>query len=301
MKIRLYILAPNGNDFSEAQMSALKTKYNEILHVDKIMPFGELPNITDDFEKVFAIDPDFCDWNIPNSALDTPGLSAVCLNTTSYSWIDLEYATAEGIAVTNIRHYSTDSVAESGLAMAFNIARKLPLYIKNKMEIDFETMRGTELHGKTAGIIGLGDIGRRLAELCYGIGMNVIYWSHRSEDNRFEKTELATLFKNADVIFPAMLKNSETEKIITDSVLESMRQNAIFIEVTENFLYNHQLLLDLTKQGRIYGYGFEELHPKTYDGNVLALPPVSYYTKEAIDRNVSQWADCILNLKNKLN
>jgi len=306
MKKRLYLLAPNGNDFSEQQMAAIKKNYDEFAHIDKTTPFDKLPDIADEHEKVFAIDPDFCDWNIPNAALDTRGLVAVCLYTTSYSWVDLEYARKKNIAVTNVRHYSTESVAEQGILLALNVARKLPLLTRNKMEIDFATMRGIELQGKTAGIVGMGHIGARLAELCAAIGMKVIYWSRQSEDGRFEKIDLADLFKNADVIFPALLKNKETEGLITDSLLKSMKPGAIFIEITGNFLYNHSLLLDMAKIGRIYGYGFEESHPKAYEGNVLAIPPVAYYTKDAMDRNSAQWLDCIISIqggkiKNRLN
>ncbi|MCL2331417.1 MAG: NAD(P)-binding domain-containing protein [Proteobacteria bacterium] len=298
MKSRLYILAPNGNDFAEQQMSVLSGAYDEVLHINKVMPFSDLPLIADNCEKVFAIDPDFCDWNIPNSALDTRGLLAVCLDTTSYSWIDLEYAKGKGISVTNVRGWSTESVAEQSILIAMNLARKLPLLLQNKMEINFETMRGAELRGKTAGIIGLGKIGTRIAELCAAFGMNVCYWSRKSQDDRFAKTELADVFKNADFIFPALSKNKDTEGIIKDLLLKSMKSGAIFTEISDNFLYNHNLLLDMVKNNKIYGYGFEELHPKSYEGNILAVPPVAYYTTEAMNRNTAQWLDCIVGVKN---
>lgn len=278
-------------------MDNFRTIYDEVLYIDKVMPFSDLPKITDGYKKVFAVDPDFFDWNIPNNALDVPGLIAVCLDTTSFSYINLEYAKKKNIIVTNVRHYSTESVAEQGMAMALNIARKLPLLMQNKMEINYETMRGVELYGKTAGIIGLGQIGTRIAELCVGIGMKVCYWSRKSEDSRFEKASLDDLFKKSDVIFPALSKNGETENIITNQLLESMKSNAMFIEITENLLYNHKLLLDMAKNKRIYGYGFEETHPGNYAGNVLAIPPLAYYTKEAIDRNAAQWMECIIGIK----
>jgi lactate dehydrogenase-like 2-hydroxyacid dehydrogenase len=188
------------------------------------MGFNELPKINDDAKKVIAIDPDFCNWNIPNNALDILNLKAVCLNTTSYSWINLDYTKIKNISVTNVRHWSTDSVAEKGLSLALNLAIKLPLLLKNKMEIDFTTMRGVELRWKTAGVIGMGHIGKRIAELCQAMDMKVVYWSKNSTDNRFNKCELADLFTNSDVIFPALLKNKETETLITNEHLNSMQK-----------------------------------------------------------------------------
>ena len=296
---RLYILSPNGNDISNSQMSDLKKVYSEIIYVDKVMDFSALPKISDDTEKVIAIDPDFCNWKIPNSALDINGLKAICLNTTSYSWVDLDYAKQKNIIITNIRNYSTNSVAEHGILMALMLARKIPLLTQNNMRINFATMLGSELYGKTAGIIGLGHIGTRLCELCQGLGMNVVYWSAHSRNEKFKFVELEQLFKEADIVFPALLKNKDTEKIITDELLTSMKAEAIFCEITENFLYNHDLMINLAKNNKIGGYGFEELSDGiryTGTGNILSLPPVAYYTVESIKRLTQQWSECAISI-----
>ncbi len=302
--MRLYILTPNGNNFSDQQMQKLSTVYSEIIFVDKVIEFSKLPKIDDDTDKVFAIDPDFCDWNIPNSALDTNGLKAICLDTTSYSWVDLEYAKTKNIIITNVRHWSTNAVAEQGILMALMLARKIPLLTQNNMQINFATMRGTELRGKTAGIVGLGHIGTRLCELCKGMGMNVVYWSAHSRKPDFQFVSLQQLFAESDFIFPALLKNIDTKKIITDELLKSMKPNTIFCEITGNFLYNHNLLLELAKTDKIGGYGFEKAQTG-YTGNILALPPLAYYTIEAMQQNINQWLECILgisgNVKNQVN
>lgn len=303
--MRLYILTPNGNNFSASQMLDLKKVYSEIIYVDKVMDFTALPNISDDTEKVIAIDPDFCNWKIPNSALDINGLKAICLDTTSYSWVDLDYAKQKNIIITNVRHWCTNSVAEQGILMAFMLARKIPLLTQNNMQINFATMLGSELYGKTVGIIGLGHIGTRLCELCQGLGMNVVYWSAHSKNEKFKFVELEQLFKDSDIVFPALLKNKDTEKIITDELLKSMKPEVIFCEITQNFLYNHNLMLELTKMQKIGGYGFEELSDnRNYAGNVLSLPPVAYYTGESIKRQTQQWSECIISIsdtaKNKV-
>ena len=306
MKTRLYILTPNGNDFSESQMAVLNGAFDEVVFIDRVMPFDQLPDIMDENDKVFAIDPDFCDWNIPNSALDLPGLRAVCMDTTSFSWIDLNYARSKNVIVTNVRHWSSASVAEQAILLTFNVMRKIPLVLANNKAIDFATMRGTELAGKVAGIIGLGYIGTKIGELCSGLGMKVKYWSRQSTDGRFERVELADLFKTADVIFPALAKNPETEKIITDQLLESMKPTATFIDIVGESMYNRKLLLDMAGSKRIYGLGLEEQNPKNYAGNVMVVPPLAYYTVEAMDRNIAQWLECIVGIqskevKNKLN
>jgi len=304
--MRLYILAPNGDNFSKEQKDALKKHYAEIIYIGEAMPFSALPQIGDAAEKVLAIEPEFCDWNIPNEALDIAGLRAVCLQTTSYGWIDLDYAAAKGVAVSNVRHWSTESVAEQTILMALYLSRKMPLLAQNNMEIDFAKMLGTELAGKTAGIVGLGHIGKRIAGLCQALGMKVVYWSRQSTDDRFEKANLDALFKTADFIFPALIKNEETEKIIAKGLANDLKPSAILCDITGTVAQDHDRLLKMAKDGKIGGYGFEELHPKRYEGNVFAVPPVAYYTHEAMAANTVQWLECIISatssaLKNKLN
>lgn len=120
-----------------------------------------------------------------------------------------------------------------------------------------KNMLTTEIRNKTVGIIGLGTIGSRVAELCSNLGMKVIYWNRSNKDNDYKKVDLETIFTSADFIIPAFATNDETKKIISDNLINKMENNA-FINVINNpnEIYNHKLMINLAEQEKI-AYAFE--------------------------------------------
>lgn len=262
------------------------------------------PYLNDDEEKILVVDPDWYNWDISANHLSKiKNLKGVCLATTAFDWIDLDYCKNNNIVVCNIPKYSTDSVAEYGIFLMMCLAKKFPIQVKTDYKVDYsQNMLTTEIGNKTVGIIGLGTIGSKIADMCRALGMNVIYWNRSEKQNSYKKVDLETIFKEADFIFPSFATNDETRKLITDDLIKAMNGNA-FINVVNNprELYNHDLLLNRAEKGEI-SYAFE-LHgneKKMYDykGNIMATAPYAFYTKEAIDRLVAIWCENVINLVN---
>ncbi len=149
------------------------------------------------------------------------------------------------------------------------------------------------LKGKTAGIVGLGRIGTRMAELCQGIGMNVIYWSRKSRDKRFKYVGIDKLFKQADLIMPALAENSQTKKIITHRRLDLMKPTAILVGINRvRALWDEDYVFEKVRKKEIGGYALEgeDLKPPAkYKGNVLPLPSMAGYTKDAFENLIKIW------------
>ncbi len=285
--------------FSAEQLARLG-RVGELILVDSVQPVGEIPGLFDgDEERILAIDPDTCDWTVPNEDLDrVPNLKAVVLQTTSFSWIDIDHAKERGIPVLNNPGFSKIAVAEWATMAVLMLARKMPLVVKAGWQLDFEQHRGFELRGKTAGVIGLGRIGTAVAENLQGLGMNVQYWSKDSRDDRFTKTELDDLMTTSDVVVLCLARNSETASLLTDDLLKSMKSTTIFIRT--GFAPNHTLLLDMVKNEILFGYAFDEDH-STFDkcvGNVFASPPLGWLTEESVARSAEQWTDAIVRAAN---
>jgi len=294
--MKIFVASPNANLLLTKDLRALLEKTGEVKYLTKITPFDKIKELSEPGDKILALDPDFSDWKVPNSLLDIPDLKAVCLQTTSFSWIDVDHAKEKGVPVMNIRNWSTYSVAEWIVMVAINLSRKIPLLLRNKWQEDYSKQEGIELRGKTAGIIGLGNIGTRIAELCKGLGMNIIYWSKNSRDDRFKYKELKEVMASADFIFPAFAHTPETEKLLTDDLLKSMKSSAIFATIT-HLIYNHKLLLEMVKEGRLFGYGFEEMKKElrgTHEGNVWGGPGLGWCTTEALRRNAEQWVESVV-------
>lgn len=250
--------------------------------------------------KMIVLNPDITGWKFPVDLISKiPNLKGICLQTTGFSFIDLEYTKNNNIVVTNVPNYSTQSVSEYACFLMLSVARKLPMQFKNFGAQDFisENLQ-RQIKGKTAGIVGLGHIGTRIAEILKEMGMNVIYWSRKSRNDNFEYTELDELFSKSDFIFPTLLINDETKKIITDELINKMKINSSFINIAGREITNHELLIEKANKNEIYGYAFEHGgdNINNYKGNIMVTSEYAWYTKEALENAIEIWTKSIEGL-----
>lgn len=303
------MLSPNAKTlFSKQQIDKLSSLGTFVLESD-IKSFDQVGGLmTGDEDRILAIDPDFCDWKVSNEVIEKiPNLKAIVLQTTSFSWLNVAYAKSKGIPVVNLRGFSSIAVAEWATMITMALARKLPIVVQDNWVQDYGKHQGIELRGKTAGVIGLGRIGTAIAENMQGLGMKVQYYSKNSTDDRFEQVELSQLMQTSDVILPAVAQNDDTKRMITDEMLANMKKSAIFVSIVHH-VYNHDLLLELAKNGKIFGYGFETSKPEfgKYPGNVWAGPELAWCTEDSMRKNAEQWLEGIVqavngNYKNQVN
>jgi D-3-phosphoglycerate dehydrogenase len=201
---------------------------------------------------------------------------------TGVDHIDLQTAQAHGITVTNTPNTATDSVAEHGLALMLAVARKIPT-------LDAQVKRGewvrgmlTQLRGKTLGLIGTGAIGRRLAELGKGIGMQVIAWTFHPDTALTQAiglryvSSMAEVLRQADVVSLHLRYSPQTERIIGAKELGLMKSTAIFINTARGQLVDQHALYAALKDGTIAGAGLDvfESEPIEPHDPLLTLPNV---------------------------
>lgn len=300
--MKLYITYTK-NSFTGTQLEALG-KIGELIFLEEAFDLDKAPYLNDEDEKILMVDPDWYNWDINASHLEKiKNLKGVCLSTTAFDWIDLDYCKNHSITVCNIPKYSTDSVAEYAIFLMMCLAKKFPIQAKTDYKMDYSKyMLTTEIRNKTAGIIGLGTIGSKIANMCSSLGLNVIYWNRSEKENNYKKVDLDTIFTEADFIFPAFATNDETKQLITDELINKMNGNAL-VNVVNNprELYNHDLLLNRAEKEEI-SYAFEiygnEKKMYDYKGNIMATAPYAFYTKEAIDRLVAIWCKNVISLAN---
>lgn len=295
--MKIFIISPNIDTFfSSEQIDSLKKAGDVVFHKE-MTSYEEVPGLFEGSEdRILAIDPDFSDWKLPNDVIEKiPNLKVIVLQTTSFSWLDVEFAKSKGIPVVNLRGFSKIAVAEWATMMTLALARRLPIIIKDGWKQDYVSHKGIELRGKTAGVIGLGDIGKAVAKNCLGLGMSVQYWSKKTRDDRFKHVELDELMKTSDVIIPCVAQNKETQGMITDEMLRSMKKSAIFVSDIHS-VYNHDLLVEMVKNGDLYGYGFEDGKAKMtdFEGNVWAGPELAWCTEDSLRKNAEQWIEAII-------
>jgi D-3-phosphoglycerate dehydrogenase len=204
----------------------------------------------------------------------------------------MEECQRRGIVVKNAAGYSTEAVAELAIAMMIDLYRKV-------LENDAITrqcnrkgiMPGREIGGKTIGIIGMGNIGQRVAKLANAFGCKVLAWNRtpkQVEGVTFVDKE--TLLKESDIITLHIALNNETRDFITEKEFALMKPDALLINTARGPVVNEQALAEALKQGQIAAaatdvYGKEpplsQDHPLLGAPNLIMLPHIGFATEEA--------------------
>jgi len=301
--MKAFIFDPLWNDLITNDLkSKLDASGLEVIIATDVAPLMDHKELYEgDEDRLLCLNPDYVNWRLTSEDYrNIPNLKGIFGAATSTTWIEKSYANEHGIPVCDIKNFSTEAVAEWAITMMFNVARQVPGLIKDDFPLDFDKdymrYRGIELHGKKAGIVGLGHIGSAIAARCAGLGMDVIYWSRSPKQVEYEKVELSQLFADADVIFPTMELNDETKTLLDDELLKSMKDTAMVIQ-TAHGLFSQQLVIDMVKNGKLYGYGLEA-EPATfssYEGNIWAAPAYAWATDSTMHNSMVKWIDNILS------
>lgn len=231
---------------------------------------------------------------VDKELIDTlPNLRYIGLLATGTGTVDLNYAKRKKIVVCNIPGYATESVAEWVFGLILEHLRNLERAKQVARKGDFSGNRfsATEIRGKKFGVIGLGRIGGRVAEIASGFGARVCYWSRNRKSGmetkgiRFE--QLDTLVSTCDFISLHLLYTKDTEVILGEKQINSFRKGAIVINVAPMELVNIPSLEKRLKRGNITFIldHPDEMNPKDLEKisqykNCIIYPPIGYVSKE---------------------
>lgn len=209
------------------------------------------------------------------------GLKALCLTTTSFSWVDGVNLKEMGIIVTNTPGKSTEAVAEFNIFMMFALLRRLPLVAKNDWQMNYDEFLNEEATGLTAGIVGMGKIGTRVAELCQGLGMNVCYWNRTNKQTPFKAETLEGLFAKADVVFNTLATPPELKFFLNKDLLATLKESAIIVSTSDIHVFDEAFLISQVEKGKLGGYAFESRAKQftEYKGNIMVFPEQAYFTR----------------------
>lgn len=233
-----------------------------------------------------------------------PQLKGISLSTTSYGWIDMEYCRKSGIPVSNIPGYSRESVAEHALAMLLCLAKRIIEVDRETQQGRYQLMMGTELAGKTLGIIGLGNIGSRMAELGQAIGMKVIAYNRApKKQSGVTMKSFDEVIQKADAISLHVRDTEDLQYMIDAKVIKRMKPQALIVNTASRELVDETALAKGLKSGKVGGYAYEGedlVHtPLAHIPRAIGLKGFGWYTKEALT-NLSQiWVENIVALANR--
>ena len=221
-----------------------------------------------------------------------PQLRYIGVLATGYNVVDIEEAHKRGIAVTNIPAYSTMSVAQMVMAHLLNITNQVALHAEavkkgewqKCKDFSFSKASLIELDGLTFGIVGLGNIGKQVAQMAQSMGMKVMAVSSKSEEvlrelNIRKATGYEQLFSEADVVSLHCPLTDETRHLVNSERLALMKPAAILINTGRGPLLDEQAVADALSAGKLYAVGVDVLEKEPpRKGSPLISAPRCYIT-----------------------
>ena len=264
----------------------------------------ETTSASEVYERVNA-----CDFILTNKVKITkdvmrcaPDLKLICVFATGYDNIDIEYAKENGIAVSNIPAYSTESVTLFTITTALTLFSRMTEY--REVVASGEYSHGTspnrlqpvyhEIFGKTWGIVGCGNIGSRVAEVAESLGCRILT-HQRHKNEKFETVPLETLLCESDIISLHCPLTRETMHLIGSEQLALLKPTAILVNEARGAVCDEQAIAKAIQEGQMMGFGsdvysvepFDENHPfyaiKEYP-NVCLTPHAAWGAYEARER-----------------
>ena len=246
-----------------------------------------------------------------------PDLKLICVAATGTKNIDLEYAKEKGITVKNVVSYSTESVAQSTFAMLLHLLNRLSYYeayVKSGAYArgDIFTHHGPafwELNGKRLGVIGLGNIGRRVARIADGFGMEVVFYSTTGRNNNinYRRFDLDTLLGTSDVVSIHASLTETTRDLISYEKMKLMRPCAILLNTGKGGIINEADLARALNENIIAGACVDVLSAEPIKSNnpllkvmdrekILITPHMAWASMESrarliegVARNIEQF------------
>jgi len=220
-------------------------------------------------------------------------------NSTGYDLVDVVAAKGKGIKVANVPGFSTEAVAEHTFALMLAVSKKIPAgdmaMRQSPFQVDPSSQEhkkyfGFNLQGKTLGIVGLGNIGQRVAQIGKGFGMKVIA-CNRSQKNieGVRQVSLEELLKESDIVSLHLPLTSETEKLITAERLQTMKSTAILINTARGKIVDEPALAEVLQSRKIAGAGldiiveWENSNPLLKLDNVVFSPHSASFTNESLE------------------
>ncbi len=227
-----------------------------------------------------------------------PNLLIVSSNGAGFDPVDVEACTEAGVLVVNQSGGNAHSVAEHALGMLLTLSKRIieaDRALRRQRDVNRNALMGTEAQGRTIGIVGIGNVGSRIAELCKGLlGMKVLAYDPYLSAPEIaargaEKVELDELLRRSDYVSINCPLTKESRGMIGAREFALMQPHAYFITTARGFIHDEAALLDALRDKRIAGAGLDVWskeppppeHPLLQFDNVLASPHTAGVTKEA--------------------
>jgi len=232
-----------------------------------------------------------------------PNLKFISVLGIGTDFIDVKKAIELGIKVSNLRGTNSESVAEHVWGLILSLSKKITEAHNGTKagKYEFTSYLGTELQGKTIGILGYGEIGRRVARIAKGFDMKILAFNKSAKEaERVEFVELDTVLKESDVLVIALPLAPDTEKLIGEKQFSLMKHDAILVSPAREALIDKEALLKTLAEEKLFGFGMELDINTPADERFYAFPNVIITPHNAFFTTESEAKSCTMGVENVL-
>lgn len=234
-----------------------------------------------------------------------PNLRLICIMATGMNNVDLTYAKEKGIVVKNVAGYSTESVVQHTFAILLSLLQHTTYYSEFVASKQYSQQKlfthigpgYLELSGRTWGIIGLGTIGRRVAEVASAFGCNVIYYSTSGINHTtdYQEVTLQELLQKSDIISIHSPLNEQTKGLISLHQLQMMKQSAYIVNVGRGGIIKESDLAQALRENCIAGAAIDVMEKEplpvdspllseTIQNKLLITPHIAWVSDKALKK-----------------
>jgi len=216
-----------------------------------------------------------------------PRLQYLQTRSTGYDHIKCQALYKRGLVVSNVAGYGGPAVAEFAFSLLLNATRKTYKALQQTKEDNFEysDLKGTELYGKTLGILGLGTIGSQMACIAKGFGMRIVAHSRTRKDIVDELgitfCDFEKVLAQSDVLMIALPLTPATKNLLNEQSVKNIKEDVIIVNTSRGEIIEDRLY---KKMDNIFCLDVISDTSYVQEANVLYTPHMAYFTKEALER-----------------
>lgn len=194
------------------------------------------------------------------------------------AWVDIEAVKKHGVKLSNVKGANSESVAEHTWAMILDLSKRVTEFdrdVSSKNAFRFAEYTGKEVFEKTIGIIGLGDIGQKVARIAKVFNMNTLGVNKSNKEVEGVKlVDLDTIYKESDIIAICTPLSPETENLISDEAINKMKDGVIIVNSAMEKITNKESMFKGLENGKIFGFGIETEISQSVDPSYLKHPRI---------------------------
>lgn len=254
--------------------------------------FSDVPELFNDQEKTLIYNQFAFEGGFEALTAVLPKTKNICYlfcPYSAYEGLDLEVVKQMGIRFRSNKGANAPSVAQYAITAMYMLLSKFPMFTRTMTMPSGETM-GEELAGKTAAIIGLGNVGQHVLDTLQKLGVSTVYYSEHQKEVSAQAVSFEKVFEH-DLLFLTLATNEKSMQLLSDFASKLQPNNYLIDVSATDTLYDKRSVLTLLNEDKLKGYALEIEHPESLemksDKNLLATPHIAWCTIDAERRTAT--------------